>query len=139
MGTEINEKELNNYIKNINTYENNLLIEDFETKNGFKLPASFKEWLEKDECPDHGDYGFCQFYRINKDPVINIKDVYMVSGCEYLVIGSLADGDPILCKKTKDTDNKLCIYDIHAGMIHENEIYNDIWALMNDIIIPGER
>ena len=49
---------------------------------------------------------------------------------EYIVIGALATGDPILCERTGE---RISIYNLEAGRIEEDEIYEDFFAFLEDL------
>ena len=49
---------------------------------------------------------------------------------EYIVIGALATGDPILCERTGE---RISIYNLEAGRIEEDEIYEDFFAFLDDL------
>ena len=48
----------------------------------------------------------------------------------YIVIGALATGDPILCKKKGE---QISIYNHEAGRIEEDEIYQNFYAFLSDL------
>ena len=104
-------------------------IAKFEKENNCKLPLKYREWLL------FSDGGECflpagvQFYGIEQKPVINIKDDSRPNE-DYVVIGALASGDPILYKKNEE---KIAIYNIEAGRIENDEVYDDFFAFLNDL------
>ena len=104
-------------------------ILEFESKNGIVLPEKYKEWLR------FSDGGECflpdgvQFYGVAHKPFINLDDNDRPSE-EYIVIGALASGDPILCEKTGE---RISIYNLEAGRIEEDETYEDFFAFLNDL------
>ena len=104
-------------------------ILEFESKNGIVLPAKYKEWLR------FSDGGECflpdgvQFYGVAHKPLINVDDNDRPTD-EYIVIGALATGDPILCERTGE---RISIYNHEAGRIEEDETYEDFFSFLNDL------
>ena len=70
-----------------------------------------------------------QLYGIEHKPVIDVDNNDRPSE-DYIVIGSLASGDPILCKKSGE---KIVIYNQEAGRLENDEIYDDFLAFLNDL------
>lgn len=70
-----------------------------------------------------------QLYGIEHKPLINIDNNDRPSD-EYIVIGTLSSGDPILCEKAGE---KIIIYNQEAGRIEDDEIYDDFMAFLNDL------
>ena len=101
----------------------------FEKENGITLPVKYKEWLL---FSDGGEFFLpagIQIYGVAHKPVINLKSNDRPSD-DYIVIGALASGDPILCEKTGE---KIAIYNQEAGKIEDDEIYDDFIAFLNDL------
>ena len=104
-------------------------ISTFEKKNGFNLSSQYKEWLL------NSDGGECylpagvQFYGVAHKPLINV-DEKSTPNDSYVVIGALSNGDPILLKNGAE---KVSIYNQEAGVIEEDEVYDDFFAFMNDL------
>ena len=104
-------------------------IAEFEQKNGFSLPAKYKEWLL------FSDGGECflpagvQFYGISHKPIIDVNDNDRLND-SYVVIGALSTGDPILCKKSEE---EISIYNHEAGRIEDDEKYKDFFEFLNDL------
>ena len=104
-------------------------IDTFEKENGITLPVKYKEWLL---FSDGGEFFLpagIQLYGVEHKPVINVKNNDRPSD-DYIVIGALASGDPILCEKTGE---KIAIYNQEAGRIEDDEIYDDFIAFLNDL------
>lgn len=104
-------------------------ISEFEENKKVNLPQKYKEWLL---FSDGGEFFLpagIQLYGIEHKPVIDINDDNRPSD-EYIVIGTLATGDPILCKRT---DEKIFIYNQETGRIEDDEIYPDFIAFLNDL------
>lgn len=101
----------------------------FEKEHSVKLPTKYKEWLL---FSDGGEFFLpagIQLYGIEHKPVLDVDNNDRPSD-EYIVIGALASGDPILCEKAGE---KLAIYNQEAGRIEEDEIYDDFIAFLNDL------
>lgn len=104
-------------------------IFEFEKKNEFTLPLKYKEWLL------FTDGGECflpagvQFYGVAHKPLIDIDNNDRPND-NYVVIGALATGDPILCKKSEE---QISIYNHEAGRIESDEIYIDFFSFLNDL------
>ena len=104
-------------------------IDIFEKENDITLPMKYKEWLL---FSDGGEFFLpagIQLYGVEHKPVINVKNNDRPSD-DYIVIGTLASGDPILFKKDSE---KIAIYNQAAGKIEDDEIYDDFFAFLNDL------
>lgn len=109
------------------TTENKIL--EFEKEHNIKLPVKYKEWLL---FSDGGEFFLpagIQLYGIENKPTIDVDNNDRPSE-EYIVIGALASGDPILCEKAGD---KIAIFNQEAGRIEDDEIYDDFIAFLNDL------
>lgn len=104
-------------------------IAHFEKEHDVKLPNKYKEWLQ------HSDGGDCflpagvQFYGVTHKPLIDV-DRNDRPDENYIVIGVLDTGDPILYKEGED---KISIYNQEAGVIEDDEIYEDFFAFLKDL------
>lgn len=101
----------------------------FEKEKNIRLPEKYKEWLL---FSDGGEFFLpagIQLYGVEHKPLINIDNNDRPSD-EYIVIGTLASGDPILCEKAGE---KITIYNQEAGRIEDDEIYDDFMAFLNDL------
>lgn len=104
-------------------------IDIFEKENHITLPVKYKEWLL---FSDGGEFFLpagIQLYGVEHKPVINVKSNDRPSD-NYIVIGTLASGDPILCEKNGE---KIAIYNQGGGRIEDDEIYDDFVAFLNDL------
>ena len=104
-------------------------IVSFETENNIILPEQYKEWLL---LSDGGEFFLpagVQMYGVAHKPVIDINDDDRPNK-EYVVIGALASGDPILCQKE---GAQICIYNHEAGRIEEDEVYQNFYAFLSDL------
>ncbi len=101
----------------------------FENEHDIVLPQKYKEWLQ------FSDGGECflpagvQFYGVAHQPTIDVDDNDRPDE-NYIVIGALASGDPILCEKSCE---KISIYNLEAGVIEEDETYANFPAFLNDL------
>lgn len=122
---KFNEQGEMNFCKE--TTENKIL--EFEKEYNIKLPAKYKEWLL---FSDGGEFFLpagIQLFGIENKPTIDVDNNDRPSE-EYIVIGALASGDPILCEKAGE---KIAIYNQEAGRIEDDEIYDDFIAFLNDL------
>ena len=104
-------------------------IFEFEKKHSFNLPKKYKEWLLFSDGGELFLPASIQLYGSEHKPVIDINDS-LVPSDDYIVIGALASGDPILCKKNSE---KIAIYNQEAEIIEEDEIYDDFIAFLNGL------
>lgn len=104
-------------------------ISQFEKDNDIVLPSKYKEWLVF--C-DGGEFFLpagVQMYGVAHKPIIDADDDDRPDD-NYVVIGSLAAGDPILCEKSGE---KISIYNHEADRIEDDEVYEDFYAFLNDL------
>lgn len=101
----------------------------FEEKNNVKLPIRFREWLQFSDGGELFLPAGVQMYGVAQKPVINVSDNDRPDE-NYIVIGALASGDPILCEKKGE---RIAIYNHEAGRIESDEIYEDFFAFLNDL------
>ena len=76
-------------------------IAEYEDKNKIKFPLRYREWLQ---FSDGGEFFLpagVQMYGVAHKPIIDVSDDDRPS-TNYIVIGSLASGDPILCEKDSE-------------------------------------
>lgn len=104
-------------------------ISEFEIEHDFSLPEQYKEWLL------FSDGGECflpagvQFYGIAHKPLINVDNSDKPSD-DYVVIGALASGDPVLCEKARQN---ISIYNHEAGRIESDETYDNFFSFLEDL------
>ena len=104
-------------------------IDGYEEKNNIKFPSRYREWLL---FSDGGSFYLpagVQMYGVAHKPIIDVSDDDRPS-TNYIVIGSLASGDPILCEKDSE---KISIYNHEAGRIEDDEIYEDFFSFINNL------
>ena len=104
-------------------------ISDFEKEHSVKLPAKYKEWLLFSDGGELFLPAGIQLYGVEHKPIIDVNNNDRPSN-EYMVIGALASGDPILCEKAGE---KIAVYNQEAGRIEDDEIYDDFIAFLNDL------
>ena len=104
-------------------------ISAFEGENGIVLPPQYKEWLEFSDGGELFLPAGVQLYGVTHKPLIDVSDSDRPSE-EYVVIGALASGDPILLKKKGE---QVAIYNHEAGKIEEDEVYQNFHAFLNDL------
>lgn len=101
----------------------------FENKNSIVLPVQYKEWLEYSDGGEFFLPAGVQLYGVAHKPAIDVNDSDRPNE-EYVVIGALASGDPILCKKEGE---QIAIYNHEASRIEEDEIYQNFYAFLSDL------
>ena len=104
-------------------------IKKFEKEHEINLPLKYKEWL----CFSDGGECFLpagiQLYGVAHKPVIDVNDNDRPDD-NYIVIGALSMGDPILCEKTGE---RIAIYNHEVGRIESDEIYLDFFSFLDDL------
>lgn len=104
-------------------------ISKFEKEHGISLPDGYKEWLQ------FSDGGFLflpagiQLRGLIHKPVIDVNAADRPND-NYIVIGALANGDPILCEKSGE---QISIFNLEAGRIEPDETYPDFHAFIGDL------
>lgn len=104
-------------------------IASFEKEHALSLPKKYKEWLL---FSDGGEFFLpagVQFYGVAHKPLIDVDDDDRPSE-EYIVIGALASGDPIVFEKEKQD---ISIYNHEDDRIEEDEHYEDFFAFIADL------
>lgn len=101
----------------------------FEKENAITLPSKYKEWLLFSDGGELFLPAGVQLYGIEHKPVIDVNDNSRPSE-DYVVIGALASGDPILAKRCSE---KIAIYNQAAGRIEDDEIYDDFITFLKDL------
>lgn len=101
----------------------------FENENSITLPEQYKEWLEYSDGGEFFLPAGVQLYGVAHKPVIDLSESDRPND-NYVVIGALASGDPILCKKEGE---QIAIYNHEAGRIEDDEIYQNFYAFLSDL------
>ena len=104
-------------------------ISAFEKVNGIILPVQYSEWLEYSDGGEFFLPAGIQFYGIAHKPTIDVNDSDRPND-NYIVIGALASGDPVLCEKSGE---KIAIFDNETGSIDDELVYDDFFAPLNDL------
>ncbi len=104
-------------------------ISQFEKENNIVLPAKYKEWLQHSDGGDLYLPAGVQLHGVAHKPMINIADSDRPD-VNYIVVGTLASGEPVLFKKNEE---KFYIYDHESQSIDDDLIYNDFFALLDDL------
>ena len=104
-------------------------IAAFEKKHGIRLPEKYKEWLRFSDGGDLFLPAGLQLYGVVHKPIIDVDDADRPDE-NYVVIGALSMGDPIVFEKTKE---QISIYNHESDCIEEDESYTDFYALLNDL------
>lgn len=129
--------ELTNIVKMIDSKGRMLIlppatgaeIDDFELKNGVRLPVQYKEWLLFSDGGDLFLPAGVQFYGVGHKPLIDLQDPTKPVG-DYIVIGALSNGDPILCEQSEDT---ISIYNVEGGRIEKDETFPDFFNFLSEL------
>ncbi|WP_418202897.1 SMI1/KNR4 family protein [Anaerotignum faecicola] len=101
----------------------------FEKENEVTFPSRYKEWLLFSDGGELFLPAGIQLYGVEHKPLIDVNDNSRPNE-DYVVIGALASGDPILFEKDSE---KIAIYNQAAGRIEDDEIYDDFFAFLNDL------
>lgn len=104
-------------------------IAQFEKDHEVVFTQKYKEWLL---FSDGGEFFLpagLQLYGVAHKPLIDIEDDDRPDD-SYIVIGALASGDPVLCEKS---GKKIAIFDNETGSIDDELVYDDFFALLNDL------
>ncbi len=104
-------------------------IAQFEKDHEVVFTQKYKEWLL---FSDGGEFFLpagLQLYGVAHKPLIDIEDDDRPDD-SYIVIGALASGDPVLCEKSGE---KIAIFDNETGSIDDELVYDDFFALLNDL------
>lgn len=104
-------------------------ISSFENKNKFKLPSQYVAWLLFSDGGELFLPAGAQLYGVAHQPAIDPNDTDKYSD-DYIIIGRLASGDPILCEKESE---RISIYNHDAGTIECDEVYPDFLSFLNEL------
>ncbi|MFQ9892555.1 MAG: SMI1/KNR4 family protein [Emergencia sp.] len=105
------------------------LISQFEKENKIQLPSKYKEWLLYSDGGEIFLPAGVQLYGVAHKPMIDLKDNDRPND-NYIVIGALASGEPVLCKKDAE---KIYVYDHESQEIDDDLVYEDFFALLRDL------
>ena len=104
-------------------------IGHFEKEHEVFLPAKYKEWLQYSDGGEFFLPAGLQLYGVAHKPLIDVEDNDRPND-NYIVIGALASGDPVLCEKSGE---RIAIFDNETGSIDDELVYDDFYALLNDL------
>jgi hypothetical protein len=105
-------------------------IELFENNNNTKLPQKYKDWLLVSDGGDLFLPAGVQLYGVSHKPIIDVNEDDR-PGENYVVIGAMASGDPVLFEKDSE---QVAIYNHADGVIDEEELYSDFVGFLNNLI-----
>lgn len=104
-------------------------VMEFEANNNVKLPSKYREWLLYSDGGEFFLPAGVQMYGVAHKPIIDATENDRPNE-NYIVIGTLASGDPILCERNSE---RISIYNHEEGRIESDEIYTDFLAFLNDL------
>lgn len=104
-------------------------ISGFENNNNVTLPLQYKKWLRFSDGGELFLPAGLQLYGVEHKPIIDVIDNDRPSD-NYIVIGALASGDPILFEKGTE---KIAIYNHEAGRIADEEAYTGFFSFLKDL------
>ncbi len=104
-------------------------IEEFENDKNIQLPEKYKEWLLYSDGGDLYLPAGVQLYGVTHNPIIDVNDDDRPDN-NYIVIGALASGDPVLFEKNGE---KIIVYDHESGVIDDELVYDDLFAFLKDL------
>lgn len=104
-------------------------IAQFEKDHKVILPKTYKEWHQHSDGGEFFLPAGIQLYGVAHKPLIDIEEDDRPND-NYIVIGALASGDPVLCEKSGE---KIALYDNETGSIDDELVYDDFFALLNDL------
>ncbi len=112
-------------------------ITEFEENNCIKLPSLYKDWLMHSDGGDLFLPSGLQLYGVAHKPLIDVNDNLRPDD-NYVVIGALSFGDPIIFKKDSE---EIAVYNHEANKIEEDEKFDDFLSFLNslyDLLDMGE-
>lgn len=104
-------------------------ISQFEKENQIQFPSKYKEWLLFSDGGEIFLPAGVQLYGVGQKPLIDLEDNDRPDD-NYIVIGALASGEPVLCKKDEE---KIYVYDHENQEIDEDLVYDDFFAFLIDL------
>jgi len=104
-------------------------IADFERRFEVRLPERYKEWLRFSDGGELFLPGGVQLYGAAHEPVIDVRNEERPNE-GYIVIGALANGDPILCERGTE---RISIFNLEAWRIEPDETYADFFEFLADL------
>lgn len=104
-------------------------ISQFEKENEIQFPSKYKEWLLFSDGGEIFLPAGVQLYGVGHKPLIDLEDNDRPDD-NYIVIGALASGEPVLCKKDEE---KIYVFDHENQEIDEDLVYDDFFAFLIDL------
>jgi len=104
-------------------------ISTFEENNNITLPTKLKEWLLFSDGGELYLPAGVQLYGVSNKPIIDVNDNDRPND-DYIVIGTLSTGDPILCERNCE---RISIYNREAGKIEDDESFNDFFDFLSNL------
>ena len=104
-------------------------ISQFEKEKDISLPVRYKEWLQFSDGGELFLPAGVQFYGVEHKPLLKVENDVRPND-NYIVIGALASGDPVLCEKSGE---RISIYDKEIGSIDDELVYDDFFAFVDDL------
>ena len=104
-------------------------ISQFEKENQIQFPSKYKEWLLFSDGGEIFLPAGVQLYGVGQKPLIDLEDIDRPDD-NYIVIGALASGEPVLCKKDEE---KIYVYDHENQEIDEDLVYDDFFFFFIDL------
>lgn len=106
-------------------------IRNFEHKNNIQFPKSFKDWLLLSDGGDLYLPAGVQFYGVAHKPLVEV-DSDDSPDKNYVVIGTLSMGDPIVFKNGNED---ISIYNHEEARIDTEETFCDFASFLQNL--PG--
>jgi len=104
-------------------------IKEFESTYKINLPSKYKEWLLLSDGGECFLPAGIQLYGVSHKPMIDVNDNDRPNE-NYIVIGTLSSGDPILCEKSGE---RISIFNREAKKIEDDETFEDFIAFLNNL------
>ncbi len=101
----------------------------FEAENNLKLPQKYKEFLHYSDGCDLFIPAGVQLYGVAHEPIIDKNDNDRPNE-NFIVIGALSTGDPIVFEKSKE---QISIYNHEAGRIEDDETFSDFFDFLKNL------
>lgn len=101
----------------------------FEFGNNCEFPQAFKDWLSVSDGGELYLPAGIQLYGVAHKPLIDVDEDDRPNS-DYIVVGTLSNGDPILCEKNSE---QISIYNHDAGRIEEDETYPDFVSFLKEL------
>ena len=104
-------------------------IKEFESSQKVNLPSKYKEWLLLSDGGECFLPAGIQLYGVSHKPLIDVNDNDRPNE-NYIVIGTLSSGDPILCEKSGE---RISIFNREAQTIEDDETFENFIFFLNNL------